>query len=63
MNEIGKVLGKQTIAEFVENKDTCETLQQLGLDFVQGNFVAEERSFTDISRNDPTNIIEFSKRN
>lgn len=62
MHEIGKTLGKQTIAEFVENKKTCEILRQIGLDYVQGNYVAEERTFDDIRRNNLANIIEFSKR-
>ena len=62
IHEIGKALGKQTIAEYVENRKTCEALKQIGLDFVQGNYVAEERSFADISRNSTDNIIEFSKR-
>lgn len=62
MFEIGRALGKQVIAEFVENNRTRETLRQVGIDYVQGNFIARERSFEEISRNPPANIIEFSKR-
>lgn len=36
INEIGHLMGLQTIAESVENKDTQECLQNIGVDFVQG---------------------------
>ena len=62
MHEIGKVLGKQTIAEPVEDKDTRDILQKIGLDYVQGNYIAGERSFDGISRGNTANIIEFSKK-
>ncbi|MBF8268565.1 MAG: diguanylate cyclase [Gammaproteobacteria bacterium] len=62
MHEIGKALGKQTIAESVEDKKTRDILQKIGLDYVQGNFIAAERTFAEISRGNPANIIEFSKK-
>ena len=36
INDMGHVLGKKTIAEFVENERTVEMLQDIGIDFVQG---------------------------
>ncbi|MGE0385262.1 MAG: EAL domain-containing protein [Gammaproteobacteria bacterium] len=36
INEIGHVLGKQTIAEFVETERVLEELERIGVDFVQG---------------------------
>lgn len=36
INEIGHVMGKQTIAEFVENDVILAILRQLGVDYVQG---------------------------
>ena len=36
INEIGKVLGKQTIAEFVENERISEKLARIGVDYAQG---------------------------
>ncbi len=36
INEVGHVLGKQTIAEFVENTQTLELLRSVGVDFAQG---------------------------
>ena len=36
INHIGHIAGKQTIAEFVENKETLTQLREIGVDFVQG---------------------------
>ena len=36
INEIGHLLGKQTIAEFVENEDILTTIRELGVDYAQG---------------------------
>ena len=36
INEIGHLLGLQTIAESVDNKDTQKCLRNIGVDFVQG---------------------------
>jgi EAL domain-containing protein (putative c-di-GMP-specific phosphodiesterase class I) len=49
INEIGHVLGKKTIAEFVENQETVELLRTLGVDYVQGYHIAVPRPVTDIS--------------
>lgn len=36
INEIGHVMGKQTIAEFVEDAATLERLREIGVDYAQG---------------------------
>ncbi|MEM7082714.1 MAG: EAL domain-containing protein [Pseudomonadota bacterium] len=36
INDIGHAMGKQTIAEYVEDEDTQRCLKQLGVDFAQG---------------------------
>ena len=36
INEIGQLLGKQTIAEYVENDTVAERLQAIGVDYGQG---------------------------
>lgn len=36
MNEIAHAMGKQTIAEFVENEETMVLLKEYGVDFAQG---------------------------
>jgi diguanylate cyclase (GGDEF)-like protein/PAS domain S-box-containing protein len=40
INEIGHVMGKQTIAEFVEDEAILEALRELGVDYAQGHAIA-----------------------
>jgi diguanylate cyclase (GGDEF)-like protein len=44
INEIGHVMGKKTIAEFVENKETLACLKKLGVDYAQGFHVGKPRA-------------------
>jgi EAL domain-containing protein (putative c-di-GMP-specific phosphodiesterase class I) len=39
--DIARGLGRQTIAEFVEDADTLELLRGMGVDFAQGFYVAK----------------------
>lgn len=39
MVDMGRILGKQIIAEFVEDEATLKALEGLGVDFVQGYFI------------------------
>ncbi|HLF95758.1 MAG TPA: EAL domain-containing protein [Methylococcaceae bacterium] len=41
INDIGHVLGKITIAEFVDNQDIAVKLKQIGVDYVQGYFLGK----------------------
>jgi EAL domain-containing protein (putative c-di-GMP-specific phosphodiesterase class I) len=41
INDIGHLLGKRTIAEYVEDAATLDTLRTLGVDFVQGHAVSQ----------------------
>lgn len=36
INDLGKVMGKKTIAEFVENQDILSALKDMGIDYAQG---------------------------
>jgi EAL domain-containing protein (putative c-di-GMP-specific phosphodiesterase class I) len=36
INEIGHVMGKRTIAEFVENREILAALGEIGVDYAQG---------------------------
>jgi EAL domain-containing protein (putative c-di-GMP-specific phosphodiesterase class I) len=36
INEIGHVMGKRTIAEFVESKEILAALAEIGVDYAQG---------------------------
>lgn len=47
INEIGHIMGKKTIAEYVEDKDSLERLKGLGVDFVQGYGIAKPEPFID----------------
>jgi EAL domain-containing protein (putative c-di-GMP-specific phosphodiesterase class I) len=44
INDIGHVMGKKTIAEFVENQEIFDCLVELGVDFAQGYHVGEPRA-------------------
>jgi len=41
INDMAHAMGKQTIAEFVEDKDILELLVDLGVDYVQGFGIAQ----------------------
>ena len=43
INEIGKLMGKQTIAEWVEDEGVFDELQKLGVDYAQGYCVGRPR--------------------
>ncbi len=45
INHIGHVMGKKTIAEFVENDRVIEALRQIGVDYAQGYGVARPELF------------------
>ncbi len=43
INEIGQVMGKKTIAEFVENKEILDKLKTLNVDYVQGYYLGKPK--------------------
>ena len=49
---IGNVMGKQTIAEFVENDAILEAVREIGVDFAQGYGVARPEPFEIIDAGD-----------
>ena len=50
INEIGRLTGKQVIAEFAENPEIIEMLRQLGVDYAQGYGIAQPSR---LSKNPP----------
>ena len=58
INEIGHVMGKKTIAEFVENEAILEMLQTIGVDYAQGYGIALPKPLNELV-NDP--IFENEK--
>lgn len=49
INEIGHVAGLNTIAEFVENKETLELLRGIGVDLAQGYGISRPSSLTQMN--------------
>lgn len=45
INEIGHVMGKRTVAEFVENDEIRAAVRELGVDYAQGYGIGRPRSF------------------
>lgn len=45
INNVGHVMGKQTIAEFVHNRQVLAALREIGVDYAQGYGVARPRPF------------------
>ena len=41
INEIGHYMGKQTIAEYVENEDVMKCVREIGVDYMQGYHIAK----------------------
>ena len=52
INEIAQIMGKKTIAEFVENEQTLKQLKLIGIDFVQGYHIARPVALDEFSTND-----------
>jgi len=48
INHIGHVMGRQTIAEFVENHAIQQTLSRLGVDYMQGYGIAKPSALADL---------------
>jgi EAL domain-containing protein (putative c-di-GMP-specific phosphodiesterase class I) len=42
-HEIAHLMGKKTIAEWVENKATADVLARIGVDYLQGHWIAYPR--------------------
>jgi diguanylate cyclase (GGDEF)-like protein/PAS domain S-box-containing protein len=57
INDIGHVMGMQTIAEFVESDDILARLREIGVDFAQGYGVAVPEPF-DVPAADPAENLQ-----
>jgi diguanylate cyclase (GGDEF)-like protein len=45
INDVGHVMGKQTIAEFVDGEKGLAALREIGVDFAQGNWISPPSPF------------------
>jgi len=48
INDIAKVMAKETIAEFVDSEAALETLRGIGIDYAQGNIIAEPKPLSNL---------------
>ena len=62
MHEIGKALGKQTVAESVEDEQTLAIVREMGFDYAQGNLLGELRTVAQLVADVTDNVISFSRR-
>ena len=47
IHNIGRIMGKKTIAEFVENEATLQHLIDIGIDYAQGYYIGEPQPIKD----------------
>jgi diguanylate cyclase (GGDEF)-like protein/PAS domain S-box-containing protein len=59
MNDVGKSLGKKTIAEGVETAAQLRILRELGVDYAQGFAVGKPAPFNELQEVDDSNIIQL----
>ena len=45
INDVGHVMGKQTIAEFVDGETGLDALREIGVDYAQGNWISPPQPF------------------
>lgn len=50
INELGHLLGKQTIAKYVESLEVVHELRKIGVDHVQGYFYSQPQSLDDFTQ-------------
>lgn len=48
INQVGHIMGIQTIAEYVETAEILELLKEMGVDFVQGYEIAKPIPLSEI---------------
>jgi diguanylate cyclase (GGDEF)-like protein len=51
INDVGHVMGKKTVAEFVSGQDGMDALREMGVDFGQGNWIAPPVPFVTLKAN------------
>jgi EAL domain-containing protein (putative c-di-GMP-specific phosphodiesterase class I) len=49
MNQVAHALGKQTVAECVENEETLTILKEMGVDRAQGNHIGRPNEVPSLS--------------
>ena len=60
INELGHLLGKKTIAEFVETHELADELQLMGVDYVQGYAYAQPRPLNNHAQSQTPHLVLVS---
>jgi EAL domain-containing protein (putative c-di-GMP-specific phosphodiesterase class I) len=53
INEIGHVMGLETVAEFVESEEVLDKLREIGVDYAQGYSLGKPVSIDEILKKQP----------
>lgn len=53
INDIGKVMGKKTIAEFVEDAGVLSKLREIGVDYAQGYYIGKPFALAQLEKRRP----------
>jgi diguanylate cyclase (GGDEF)-like protein/PAS domain S-box-containing protein len=59
INEVGHVMNKKTIAEFVENEKILNLLRQIGIDYAQGYGIGRPVPLTDLLPNTTASVGKY----
>ncbi len=60
INQVAHALNKKTVAEYVENIETLLALREIGVDFVQGNYLGKPEKFLMSSERLPDSCTRLS---
>jgi diguanylate cyclase (GGDEF)-like protein len=60
INELGQLLGMETIAEFVETTELADELQRMGVNYVQGYAYARPQPLNNFTRNQAPRLVLVS---
>ena len=60
INELGQLLGKETIAEFVETTELADELQRMGINYAQGYAYARPQPLNNFTRNQAPRLVLVS---
>ena len=60
INELGQLLGKETIAEYVETQELADELQKMGVNFAQGYAFAKPQPLNNYVRNQVPHLVLVS---
>ena len=48
IHDVGKIMGMQTIAEYVENEEVLNKLKEIGVDYGQGYFFGKSEKLDEV---------------